>query len=69
MFEVNDRVKTKFGNGTIEYFEILAEKCYFVTKLDDDIKNYRICVRLDEGHTWAFKDQLCCFYESELELM
>lgn len=69
MFKVNDRVKTRFGTGVVKSFEILSsEKCEYIDEVSDDFKG-RICVRLDEGHTWSFKDHLCCFYKHELELL
>lgn len=70
MFEKGDRVQTCYGSGVVDCFEVLNDKVTYIDEHPNpNCITGRICVTLDEGHTWSFKNTLCCFYQHELTKM
>lgn len=65
--ETGDRVDTEYGPGMIAGFEVFLLDGKAVIKYEADDYE-RIAVKLDDGHTWCFKNHLCCFYDDEITL-
>jgi hypothetical protein len=68
-FNVDDRVKTLHGNGTIIGFEDFDDKDFPLPISDIQRGNGRIVIKLDPENQWAHKNELYYAPPKEVSLI
>lgn len=70
IFPIGSGVSTPVGSGEVVAYELLRYSGV-TASLDrpEPGESFRYMVKLWPGHTWSIKNQLCCVFPNEIQLL